>query len=59
MQDSNDKLIHGVGKTTKAMSTLIAEAEATPIVVELAVSLLFKNSIFETNSILVYPPPPN
>ena len=59
VQDSNDKLIHGVGKTTKILSTLIVEAEATLIVVELAASLRFKNLFFEVNSLLVYPPPPN
>ena len=59
VQDPNDKLIRGVGKTTKALSTLIAEAEATLIAVELAASLGFKNFIFEMNSLLVYPPPPN
>ena len=59
IQDSNDKLIHGVGKTTKPLLTLVTEAEATLIVVELAASLGFKNCIFEMNSLLVYPPPPN
>ena len=59
VQDSNDKMIHGVGKTTKALSTLIVEAEATLIVVELAAFLRFMNCIFEMNSLLVYPPPPN
>ena len=59
VQDSNDKLIHGIGKTTKALSTLIVEVEATLIAVELADSLGFKNYIFEINSLLVYPPPPN
>ena len=59
VQDSNDKLIHGVGKTIKAFSTLVAEAEATLIVVELGASLGFKNCIFEINSLLVYPLPPN
>ena len=59
VQDSNDKLIHGVGKTTKALSTLVAEAEATLIVVELSDSLGFKNCIFKMNLLLVYSPPPN
>ena len=59
VQDSNDKLIHGVGKTTKALLTVVAEAEAILIAVELAASLWFKNCIFKMNSLLVYPPPPN
>ena len=59
IQDSDDKLIHGVGKTTKALLTLVAEAEATLIAVKLAASLWFKNCIFKMNSLLVYPPSPN
>ena len=59
VQDSNDKLIHGVGKTTKALSTLIVEVKATLIAVELAASLGFKNCIFKMNLLLVYSPPPN
>ena len=42
-----------------ALLTLVAEAEATLIAVELAASLGFKNCIFEINSLLVYPLPPN
>ena len=41
------------------MSTLVAKAEATLIVVELGASLGFKNCIFEINSLLVYRLPPN
>ena len=58
-QDSKDKLIHGVGKTTKALLTLVAEVEATLFAVELEASLWLKNCIFKMNSLLVYPPPPN
>ena len=59
IQDSDDKLIHGIGKTAKSLLTLVTEAEDTFIAVELAASLGLKNCIFKKNSLLVYPPPPN
>ena len=41
------------------MSTLVVEAEATLIAVELVASLGFKICTFKINSLLVYPHPSN